>query len=203
MDIHRTDIELHTRSPPFQDALPMRVQIRINLFDMFCMREFQLLLLVAAVASAIPLPSSAPSAALLSLTAVQSDVAAGREALADVTIHAFEATNATVWITVRSNASAQSTTSRNLCDFAASCPLSAGLHTIRVPALLPRSSAPGSYVIGVSLTANDLSAPKVSLNVHQVLRVRGCPPCGSVLTYTRNGTPGTPPSPSPSPYALR
>lgn len=158
------------------------------------MRIAQLLLLAAA-ATAIPLPAS-HGVSLLGFKPLQSDVAAGREVLIDISLLASKPTTATAWITVSSNASSDlpdSTTSIDLCHYAAACPLSTGSHVIRVPAILPRASAPGSYSLSVSLVApaqssNDF-APSVVVRVHKTLRVEGCPPCGTVLAYTRNGTP--------------
>lgn len=156
------------------------------------------LFLLAATASAIPLPAS-HGVSLLGFKPLQSDVAAGREVLVDISLLAHKPTTATAWITVSSNASSNipdSTKSIDLCHYAAACPLPAGSHVIRVPAILPRASAPGSYSLSVSLAAptesSNAFAPSVVVRVHKTLRVEGCPPCGTVLAYTRNGTPGAP-----------
>jgi hypothetical protein len=96
---------------------------------------------------------------------------------------------------VRSNdtAATEATAPVSLCHFSAACPLPTGLHTIRAPVLLPRASAPASYVISASLhhPSHSLApaALTIAARVHETLRVRGCAPCGTVLAYTRNGTP--------------
>jgi hypothetical protein len=164
----------------------------------------QLLLLAAAVC-ALPLPVTSGHPVLVDFKPVNTNVAAGREILADVTVHVSQSANLTAWIAVQSNSSGAlvtSKTSLSLCDFTGACPLPVGAHTIRIPALLPRASAPGSYSIGISLQDNAVSSRHSSLafiaKIHETLRVEGCPPCGSVLAYTRNGTPGQAPPCEPS-----
>ena len=159
------------------------------------MRYILVALLLAAVASALPLPAPPQQLVLQGFKPVQSDVAAGREVLADIIFHTSEPTDAPVWISISSNNTVApgTATSVALCHFASSCPLPAGSHTIRVPVLLPRASAPGSYVISVyshkPSVSSETSALSIAARVHETLRVRGCAPCGTVLAYTRNGTP--------------
>ena len=163
------------------------------------MRSVLFMLLLAAASNALPLPAHLQPP-LQGFKPVQSHVAAGREVLADVTFHASQPTDGRVWITVRGNQSAVlaeplSNRELSLCHFASSCPLPAGTHTIRIPALLPRASAPGSYVISISSHQPSTSSPPPAFSfaarVHETLRVAGCAPCGTVLAYTRNGTPST------------
>jgi hypothetical protein len=156
-----------------------------------------IILQLAAIATAIPLPASPPQLTLQGFSPVQTEVAAGREVLADVILYVSQPTNASVWISVYRNGTTTPATSTfiSLCHFASACPLPAGTHTVRVPALLPRASAPGSYIMSASLHApseiSEDSAFTIAARVHDTLQVRGCPPCGTVLAYTRNGTPST------------
>jgi hypothetical protein len=49
-----------------------------------------------------------------------------------------------------------------------------------------------SLSLAAPTESSNAFAPSVVVRIHKTLRVEGCPPCGTVLAYTRNGTPGAP-----------